>query len=240
MTDILIVDDDRDVVQTIKLALKRRDFGTQAAFSGLEALKMLRDKDFSVFVIISFIVATELQFYYVLTSPFLTSPRIGVSDSLIPWVMTIAQFAEIFVMALLLPRFLPKRGIKKTMIIGVLAWPLRYIIFVIGTPAWLVIASLALHGFCYVFFFTAAYIYVDTIAPKDIRASAQSLIAIIILGLGNFVGANFSGWVQSLFTRDAVTDWRSVFLVPTILTLACAVAFVFLFRERRAAVAEQA
>ncbi len=206
----------------------------------LEALKMLKDRDFSIFVIISFIVATELQFYYVLTSPYLTSSRIGVSDSLVPWVMTIAQFAEIFVMALLLPKFLPKYGIKKTMIIGVLAWPLRYIIFVIGTPAWLVIASLSLHGFCYVFFFTAAYIYVDTIAPKDIRASAQSLIAIIILGLGNFVGANFSGWVQSLFTRESVTNWRNVFLVPTILTLICAVAFVVFFREKRApAVAER-
>jgi len=200
----------------------------------LEALKMLKDRDFSIFVIISFIVATELQFYYVLTSPYLTSSRIGVSDSLVPWVMTIAQFAEIFVMALLLPKFLPKYGIKKTMIIGVLAWPLRYIIFIIGTPAWLVIASLSLHGFCYVFFFTAAYIYVDTIAPKDIRASAQSLIAIIILGLGNFVGANFSGWVQSLFTRASVTNWRNVFLVPTILTLICAIAFVVLFREKRA------
>ena len=199
----------------------------------LEALKMLKDRDFSIFVIISFIVATELQFYYVLTSPYLTSSRIGVSDSLVPWVMTIAQFAEIFVMALLLPKFLPKYGIKKTMIIGVLAWPLRYIIFVIGTPAWLVIASLSLHGFCYVFFFTAAYIYVDTIAPKDIRASAQGLIAIIILGLGNFVGANFSGWVQSLFTRESVTNWRNVFLVPTILTLICAVAFVLFFREKR-------
>ncbi len=202
----------------------------------LEALKMLKDRDFSIFVIISFIVATELQFYYVLTSPYLTSSRIGVSDSLVPWVMTIAQFAEIFVMALLLPKFLPKYGIKKTMIIGVLAWPLRYIIFVIGTPAWLVVASLSLHGFCYVFFFTAAYIYVDTIAPKDIRASAQGLIAVIILGLGNFFGANFSGWVQSLFTKASVTNWRSVFLVPTILTLICAVAFVLFFREKRAPV----
>ena len=140
-------------------------------------------------------------------------------------------------MALLLPYFLPKYGIKKTMIIGVLAWPLRYIIFMIGKPAWLVIASLSLHGFCYVFFFTAAFIYVDMIAPKDIRASAQSLIAVIILGLGNFVGSNFSGWIQSLFTREGATNWQNVFAVPMVLTLVCALAFVLLFKEKKGAAA---
>ena len=201
----------------------------------LEALKMLKDRDFVIFTVIAFIVATELQFYYVLTAPFLTSTKIGVPNTWLSMVMTIAQFAEIFVMALLLPKVLPKYGIKKTMTLGVLAWPIRYIIFVIGTPAWLVVASLALHGFCYVFFFTAAYIYVDTIAPPDIRASAQSLIAVIILGVGNFVGSNFSGWIQNAFTRDGVTAWRSVFMVPTVLTLVCAAAFVALFRERKSA-----
>jgi nucleoside transporter len=206
----------------------------------LEALEMLKEKNFLIFVIISFIVATELQFYYVLTAPYLTSSAIGVGNSWVSGIMVIAQIAEIFVMALLLPVFLPKYGIKNTMIIGVLAWPLRYIIFVIGTPAWLVIASLSLHGFCYVFFFTAAYIYVDTIAPKDIRASAQSLIAIIILGLGNFVGSLFSGWIKNYFTSDAVTNWRGVFLVPTVLTLVCAVAFVVLFREKKTRVPQQA
>jgi nucleoside transporter len=205
----------------------------------LEAVKMLKDKDFLIFTVIAFIVATELQFYYVLTAPFLTSSVVRVPNTWLSMVMTIAQFAEIFVMALLLPRILPKYGIKKTMTLGVLAWPLRYIIFVIGTPAWLIVASLALHGFCYVFFFTAAYIYVDTIAPADIRASAQSLIAVIILGVGNFVGSNFSGWIQNVFTRDGATNWRNVFIVPAVLTLVCAAAFVFLFKEKKPSTAER-
>ncbi len=199
----------------------------------LEALKMLKNRDFAIFTGISFIVATELQFYYVLTAPYLTSKVIGVAESKVSGVMVIAQIAEIFVMALLLPYFLPKFGIKRTMTIGVLAWPLRYIIFVIGHPAWLVIASLALHGFCYVFFFTAAFIYVDQITAKDIRGSAQSLIAIVLLGLGNFVGSNFAGWIQKIFTSAAGTDWKSVFLVPAGLTLLCATLFVLLFREKR-------
>ncbi len=202
-------------------------------FAFLEALKMAKDKNFLVFLIISFVVATELQFYYVLTSPFLTSDQISVATSAVSGVMVIAQVAEIFVMAFLLSYFTSKYGIRKTMIFGILAWPVRYIIFTIGHPTWLVIASLALHGFCYVFFFVAAYIYVDKVAPKDIRHSAQSLIAIVILGFGNFVGSNFAGWVQTWFTSETGTNWRGVFIVPTVLTLLCAVFFTLSFRAEK-------
>lgn len=198
----------------------------------LEALKMLKSRNMVVFFIIAFIVATELQFYYVLTAPFLTSDQIGVADSRISGVMVIAQLAEIIVMAILLPRFLPKYGIRKVMLMGIVAWPLRYAIFAIGGPTWLVLASLALHGFCYVFFFTAAFIYIDEIAPKDIRHSAQSLITLILLGFGNYFGALFSGWVQTTFTSvEQGTNWTGVFLVPFFLTMLCAVGFLIFFKE---------
>jgi len=146
-------------------------------------------------------------------------------------VMTIAQFAEIFVMAFVLSWALKKYGMRRTLAIGVIAWPIRYIIFAIGSPAWLVIASLMLHGFCYVFFFVAAFIYVDKVAPPDIRASAQSLIAIIALGLGRFLGSLFAGGVRDFFTTGGVTNWTNVFLVPCALTVVCAVAFLLFFRE---------
>jgi MFS family permease len=116
--------------------------------------------------------------------------------------------------------------------IGVVAWPLRYIIFAVGAPAWLVIASLALHGFCYVFFFVAAFIYVDKVAPPDIRASAQSMIAIVALGFGRFLGSLFAGTVRDLFTSVVATDWRAIFLVPCALTVLCAAAFLLFFRGR--------
>ena len=198
----------------------------------LEALKMLKSKNMIIFFVIAFIVATELQFYYVLTAPFLTSDQIGVANARVSGVMVIAQLAEIIVMAVLLPRFLPKYGIRKVMLMGIVAWPLRYAIFAIGGPTWLVLASLALHGFCYVFFFTAAFIYMDQIAPKDIRHSAQSLITLILLGFGNYLGALFSGLVQSIFTSaDQGTNWTGVFLVPFFLTMLCAVGFLIFFKE---------
>jgi nucleoside transporter len=200
----------------------------------LESLKMLKSKDFAIFIGITFVVATELEFYYILTAPFLESDKIGVSPNNTPLVMTIAQVAEIFVMAFLLSHFLKKYGMRKTLAFGVIAWPIRYVIFAIGAPAWLVIASMALHGFCYVFFFVAAFIYVDSVAPPDIRASAQSLIAIVALGFGRFLGSLFAGWIKDVFTTDAGTNWTNVFLVPCVLTIICAVAFLLFFREEKA------
>ncbi len=203
----------------------------------LEAIKMLKNKNFAIFIIINFVVSTELMFYYVLTGPFLVSDKIGISLEAVSGVMVIAQIAEILVMALLLPYFLPKFGIRKTLTIGVLAWPIRYIIFAIGSPTWLVIASLALHGFCYVFFFTASQIYVDTVAPRDIRASAQSLIMLVTIGLGMYLGSFFAGWIQNVFSvlgpsgNIISTNWVGVFIVPFVLTILAAVAFLLTFKE---------
>ncbi len=199
----------------------------------LESLKMLADKDFAIFVGITFVVATELEFYYILTAPFLQSAGIGISEKSIPAVMTIAQLAEIFVMAFALSWALKKYGMRRTLAIGVVAWPLRYIIFAIGAPRWLVIAALALHGFCYVFFFVAAFIYVDKVAPPDVRASAQSMIAIVALGFGRGLGSLFAGAVRDFYTSAvAGTNWTGVFLVPCVLTLVCVAAFLIFFRGK--------
>jgi len=199
----------------------------------LESMKMLANKDFAIFVGITFVVSTELEFYYILTAPFLQSETIGVSSANLPAIMSIGQLAEIFVMAFGLSWALKRYGMRKTLAIGVVAWPIRYIIFAIGGPAWLVVASLSLHGFCYVFFFVAAFIYVDKVAPADIRASAQSMIAIVALGLGRGIGSIFAGWIQEVFTTEAGTNWPGVFMVPCALTLICAIAFLLFFREEK-------
>jgi nucleoside transporter len=198
----------------------------------LEALKLFKSPSFTVFMIISFIVGTELEFYYILTSPFME--HIGWARASVPAVMTIAQIAEILVMAVMLPRLLPKLGARKMLSIGVIAWPIRYAIFAFLPIKLVVAASLLLHGFCYVFFFVVGFIYVDRIAPKDIRASAQALVAIVVLGAGRFLGSRFAGWIQEHFTSGGQTNWQYVFLVPCVLTIVCALAFLLFFREEKA------
>ncbi len=197
-------------------------------FAFLEALNMLKDPMFLVFLVISFIVTTELQFYYVPTAQFLED--LGVKNKNVPATMTVAQVGEILGMAVLLPWCMTHLGIGWVLVLGVVAWPLRYVIFAIMKPLWLVITSLSFHGIGYTFFFFAGQVYVDMVAPEDIRASAQGLIFIVTLGLGNFIGTQFTGVILDVFkTPEGKFRWRPIFLIPCVLTVACAIAFILFF-----------
>jgi nucleoside transporter len=200
--------------------------GNPLAF--VEAFKMLGDTNFLIFLIISFVVTTELQFYYVPTAPFLED--IGVQGKNVSAVMTLAQCAEIIAMAALLPLVLPKIGFRWALVIGVIAWPMRYVIFSIMRPVWLVISSLMFHGLGCTFFFFVGQMYVDKVAPPDVKASAQALIAVVTLGFGNFIGTQITGIVMDFFKKDGKFQWRPIFLVPCVLTILCAIAFVLFFR----------
>ncbi|MFZ4506671.1 MAG: MFS transporter [Fimbriimonas sp.] len=210
----------------------------------LEALQMLKNRDFLIFMICAFVVGTELEFYYIHTGAFLGSAisanGVGIPGPQISTVMTIGQFAEIAVM-LALPLFVKWLGMRNTIVVGIIAWPIRYAIFALAPSSEiarnLVVPSLALHGFCYVFFFVAGFIYVDKVAPVAIRASAQALIAFVVLGLGRWLGSLVAGSVQGYYTTHpdglsapALVQWDKVFLVPCVLTIICAIIFPILFR----------
>jgi nucleoside transporter len=209
-----------------------------------KAFGLLRDPNYRIFFIIALIVATELPLYYVLTFPFLQSAGgvVGITSENLPTWMTIAQVAEIFTIAFMLPAVLPIWGVRKTMLLGIFAWPARYAVFALAWAmhqqapwtVWLAVASLALHGFCYVFFFVVAFIYTDMVAPRDVRSSAQALINVAVLGVGMLIGGFFAGWLKDFFTADGVTNYTMVFLVPTVITVLAGIAFALLFREKPA------
>jgi nucleoside transporter len=209
-----------------------------------KAFGLLRDPNYRIFFIIALIVGTELPLYYVLTFPFLQSAGgvVGITSENLPSWMTIAQVAEIFTIAFLLPAVLPIWGVRKTMLLGIFAWPARYAVFALAWAmhqqapwtVWLAVASLALHGFCYVFFFVVAFIYTDMVAPRDVRSSAQALINVAVLGVGMLIGGFFAGWLKDVFTTGGVTNYTMVFLVPTVITVLAGIAFALLFREKPA------
>ncbi len=210
-----------------------------------KAFSLLRDPNYRVFFIIALIVATELPLYYVLTFPFLQSAGsvVGITPASLPLIQSvIAQGAEIFTIAFMLPAVLPIWGVRKTMLLGIFAWPARYAVFALAWAfhqtapwtVWLAVASLALHGFCYVFFFVVAFIYTDMVAPRDVRSSAQALINVAVLGVGMLIGGFFAGWLKDFFTQDGVTNYTMVFLVPTVITIMAWLAFAALFREKPA------
>jgi nucleoside transporter len=194
-----------------------------------KALVLLKEPSFAVFFVVSFFITIAMAFYYSLTPGFLTD--IGVKDP--NSTMTIGQWSELVLLPFL-PWFLFRFGMKGVLIVGMLAWGIRYGVFAMGTPYWLVIGSLALHGVCFDFFFAAAFIHVDNEAPSDIRASAQSLFLFLTYGVGMFLGGVLSGKIQGMYTVGTVTDWPNVWIVPSVGIMVCAAVFVLFFRTKNA------
>ncbi len=195
----------------------------------LEAVKLLAVPSILVLFVVTFMDSLVHACYFQWTSPFLAA--IGLPENLIMPAMSIGQIAEIGTMAVL-GFFLKKLGWRKIMTFGILGHAVRFAIYSLGGPIWLVVASNVVHGFCYAFFFAAVYIFVDECFPKDARASAQGLFNLLILGLGPFVGNLIWGGLVDLLTSADGVDFRLLFLAPTGLAILAAVTLLIGFRPQ--------
>jgi nucleoside transporter len=198
---------------------------------GLDALALMRDRSFAVFVLGSFLLCIPLQFYYALTATFLTEAGMTNVESKMPF----GQISEILFL-LVMPFIFVRLGVKKMLLIGMLAWTARYLLFAYGntgTLAWMLFTGIVLHGICYDFFFVTGQIYVDRRAPAAIRAAAQGFIAFATLGVGMFIGSWLSGLVANAYrTGPASHDWMHVWFVPAGMAAAVLILFAVLFKEQ--------
>lgn len=214
---------------------KKAGEGAVEKLAWLEALKLLKKPFVLVLWIVTLVDSFLLYCYFNWTGSFLGTAHAaggpGIPGNWIMPVMSIGQVMEILTM-LVLGVTLKRLGWRVTMIIGILGHSARFAIYAFfpQSPALIVLVQLV-HGVCYAFFFATVYIFVDTYFPKDVRASAQGLFNVMIFGLGNIAANLICPWLkQSVYTVGDQTNYTSLFLVPTAVSVIAALCLAVLFR----------
>jgi nucleoside transporter len=217
-------------------------------FAPFEALgeivkKPAKNPLFWLFVV-AFPISCVHQFYFVHTAGFLGSLDVPLASTINQvfgvgggGLMTIGQMAEILVLALM--PVVARRASRKTLLtVGLVAYVVRFAVFAyLPTPA-AVIPALALHGLCFGCFFFVAFLIVDEQTTKDVRASAQGLFNLIVVGFGVIVGNWFAGRVASAAKDGAAAgglDYRLLYAVPMWVVVGCLLLLLLAYPRRRGA-----
>lgn len=198
---------------------------------GLDALTLLKDRNFLIFFVSSILICIPLGFYYQYAHPFLSN--IGLENP--TGKMAIGQISEAFFL-LLLPIFFTRFGFKKTILLGMLAWTARYLLFAYGNAgdlAFMLILGIALHGVCYDFFFVAGQIYTDTKAGIKNKSAAQGLITLATYGVGQLIGFWVAGYVYDIYTAAGETSWKQLWIVPAVIAAVVFVIYMLSFKDEK-------
>ena len=202
---------------------------------GFDALVLLRERNFAVFFVASVLICIPLAFYYQNANQFLTEIQVANATGK----QTIGQMSEVLFM-LLIPVFLRTFGMKATLLIGMLAWAGRYLLFAFGNAhelGFMLLIGIALHGVCYDFFFVSGQIYTDSKAGAQHKAAAQGLITLATYGLGMLVGFWAAGRIDDLYSMGGAHDWKSIWIYPAAFAAVVFVLFAATFRNERVAYA---
>ena len=198
---------------------------------GLDALGLLKSKNFLVFFISSILICIPLAFYYQNANPFLSA--IGLENP--TGKMTIGQISEVLFM-LLLPVFFKRFGVKKTILVGMLAWVLRYVLFAYGNAdegTFMLILGIALHGICYDFFFVSGQIYTNSKAGEKFKSAAQGLITLATYGVGMLIGFWVAGLVTDSYRiSETEINWWGVWVIPAGIAAVVTILFVVFFNDK--------
>jgi nucleoside transporter len=199
---------------------------------GIDALKLLRDRNFAVFFIASLLICIPLAFYYQNAEPFLKE---GFKTNNAAGQMSLGQMSETLFL-FLMPFFFMRLGVKKMLLFAMAAWALRYLFFAYGDNgnAALLYTGIILHGICYDFFFVTGQIYTNERAGERIRAAAQGMITLATYGVGMSIGFWIAGITADRYATDAGGHlWRNIWLVPAAIAAVVLLLFLFFFKDEQ-------
>ncbi|MBC7615513.1 MAG: MFS transporter [Pedobacter sp.] len=198
---------------------------------GLDALKLLKDRNFLIFFVSSILICIPLAFYYQNANLFLST--IGVDNP--TGKMTIGQVSEVLFL-LFLPIFFKKFGFKRTILVGMLAWAVRYAFFAYGNAgefSFLLILGIALHGICYDFFFVSGQIYTNSKAGEKFKSSAQGLITLATYGVGMLIGFEVAGLISDTYKgADGTMNWKMIWIIPAGIAFIVFLLFALFFNDK--------
>lgn len=202
---------------------------------GLDALKLLADRNFLIFFVASILISIPLAFYYQYANPFLS--EIGMKNPTAS--MTLGQVSEVLFL-LALPFFFKRFGFKNTILIAMLAWGLRYVSFAYGDPgnlSALLYLGIILHGVCYDFFFVAGQIYTDAKAGEKYKSAAQGLISLATYGAGMLIGFWAAGLIYDKYdflkTESIAVFWKQVWIIPAMFAFGVMLLFFLFFKNEK-------
>jgi nucleoside transporter len=206
---------------------------TIRAILGLDALAMMKDRSYLVFVIASFLACIPLTFYYSFTNLFLNEA--GVQNA--AGKMSLGQMSEVGMM-LLMPLVFRISSVRGILLMGLGSWALRYVLLAYGDPGagvWMFYLAILLHGVCFDFFFVTGQLYTDQEAPPHLRSTAQGFITVVTYGFGMLVGSVLSGYALDYFSTNAggpiVRNWSAFWLSSATMSAAIGLLVLFFFRS---------
>lgn len=207
---------------------------TKTTFSeiiGLDAISLLKDKNFLIFFLASLLICIPLAFYYQETNIFLNELKVqGAAGK-----MAMGQMSEMLFL-FLMPLFFKRLGVKKMLLIGMGAWVVRYLLFAYGNTGsgmWMLYGGIILHGICYDFFFVTGQVYTNQKAGEKIRSSAQGMITLATYGIGMLIGFWIAGMVAEKYAGVSGHSWRQVWIVPASIAFFVLLMYAFIFKEEK-------
>jgi len=210
--------------------VKREGKTTLGDILGLESIGLLKNRSYLIFFLSSVAICIPLAFYYNFTNLFLNEEGMKSAAA----VQSLGQVSETLFM-LLIPVFFIRLGVKKMLLVGMLAWVIRYVFFAYGDAGanyWMLILGIVLHGICYDFFFVTGQIYTDNLAGERFKSAAQGMITLATYGVGMLIGSLVSGPIVDAYTSSNGHDWQNIWLIPAGIAGVVVLLFLLLFRDQ--------